>query len=145
MRCAVVSSSTELLGSAAGPLIDSHDLVVRINFAPTTGTFGSDVGRRTNVVVANWPTVLYDVDSKMSRFLNELNELNETSRPRPACLSDFARMWRMHDDVRSALASTVPLLLTIDPAVAFHAAKGAVDSAKPVSYTHLTLPTICSV
>jgi hypothetical protein len=30
------SSSTELLGSAAGPLIDSHDLVVRIIFASTT-------------------------------------------------------------------------------------------------------------
>ena len=108
---------------------DEGDLVVRINFSPT-GIFGSDVGRRTDLVVANWPTVLDDVGSKMSRFLNELNELNETSRPRPACLSDFARMWRMHDDVRSALASTVPLLLMIDPAVPFHSAEGTVDKGK---------------
>ena len=55
--CAVVGASRNLLGSRYGPLIDAHDLVIRINRAPTDA-FDSDVGRRTTHHVA-WPTNLH--------------------------------------------------------------------------------------
>jgi hypothetical protein len=54
--CAVVGASGNLLGSRYGPLIDAHDLVFRVNRAPT-GDFFPDVGRRTTHHVA-WPTDL---------------------------------------------------------------------------------------
>lgn len=44
--CAVVFSSHTLLGEGSGKFIDSHDYVLRFNFAPTRG-FEEDVGRKT--------------------------------------------------------------------------------------------------
>jgi hypothetical protein len=55
--CAVVGASGNLLGSRYGPLIDAHDLVFRVNRAPTDA-FDSDVGCRTTHHVA-WPTNLH--------------------------------------------------------------------------------------
>jgi hypothetical protein len=51
-RCAVVGSSSNLLGSGLGAEIDAHDAVIRINLAPTRG-FEADVGRRTTHYVVN--------------------------------------------------------------------------------------------
>lgn len=48
--CAVVGNSPLLLGRGAGPSIDSHDVVIRFNFAPTRG-FERDVGTQTSVRV----------------------------------------------------------------------------------------------
>ena len=48
--CAVVGNSPLLLGQRAGPSIDSHDVVIRFNFAPTRG-FEPDVGTKTSVRV----------------------------------------------------------------------------------------------
>ncbi|KAK6471705.1 CMP-N-acetylneuraminate-beta-galactosamide-alpha-2,3-sialyltransferase 2-like [Huso huso] len=45
-RCAVVGNSGNLRGSIYGNLIDSHDVVMRMNKAVTSG-FESDVGRKT--------------------------------------------------------------------------------------------------
>ncbi|XP_041096115.1 CMP-N-acetylneuraminate-beta-galactosamide-alpha-2,3-sialyltransferase 2-like [Polyodon spathula] len=45
-RCAVVGNSGNLLGSSYGPLIESHNVVMRMNKATTSG-FESDVGRKT--------------------------------------------------------------------------------------------------
>ena len=45
-RCAVVGASGNLLGSGYGGEIDRHNIVIRINLAPTLG-FEADVGRRT--------------------------------------------------------------------------------------------------
>jgi len=53
--CAVVGSSTNLLrahlGAAGGygAVIDSHDLVLRLNFAPATPKYAPNVGARTDV------------------------------------------------------------------------------------------------
>ncbi|XP_019210887.1 CMP-N-acetylneuraminate-beta-galactosamide-alpha-2,3-sialyltransferase 1-like [Oreochromis niloticus] len=44
--CAVVGNSGNLKGSHYGPLIDFHDIVIRINRAPTKG-FERDVGNKT--------------------------------------------------------------------------------------------------
>ncbi|XP_062846652.1 CMP-N-acetylneuraminate-beta-galactosamide-alpha-2,3-sialyltransferase 1-like [Trichomycterus rosablanca] len=44
--CAVVGNSANLIGSLYGPLIDAHDLVIRMNQGPTKG-FEHDVGTRT--------------------------------------------------------------------------------------------------
>jgi hypothetical protein len=52
--CAVVGASRNLLGSHYGPLIDAHDVVIRVNRAPTED-FRSDVGDKTTHHVM-WPT-----------------------------------------------------------------------------------------
>jgi hypothetical protein len=54
--CAVVGPSRNLIESRYGDLIDAHDLVFRINRAPTDD-FDSDVGTRTTHHVA-WPRPL---------------------------------------------------------------------------------------
>jgi len=54
--CAVVGASRNLLGSGYGNLIDAHDLVFRVNRAPTA-KFDRDVGRKTTHHVM-WPTAL---------------------------------------------------------------------------------------
>lgn len=63
--CAVVGASRNLLGSGYGDLIDAHDLVFRINRAPTR-SYGSDVGKKTTHHVM-WPRDLeewqYDRDA----------------------------------------------------------------------------------
>jgi beta-galactoside alpha-2,3-sialyltransferase (sialyltransferase 4A) len=63
--CAVVGASRNLLGSGYGDLIDAHDIVFRVNRAPTDG-FRSDVGERTTHHVM-WPRDLeewqYDRDA----------------------------------------------------------------------------------
>ena len=48
--CAIVGNSPLILGQRAGPSIDSHDVVIRFNFAPTRG-FERDVGTKTSVRV----------------------------------------------------------------------------------------------
>ncbi|KAJ8920933.1 hypothetical protein NQ315_015726 [Exocentrus adspersus] len=50
--CAIVASAGALKDSNLGPLIDSHDLVLRFNHAPTKG-FEKDVGRKTTIRVLN--------------------------------------------------------------------------------------------
>jgi hypothetical protein len=52
--CAVVGASRNLLESRYGPLIDAHDVVIRVNRAPTLD-FRSDVGEKTTHHVM-WPT-----------------------------------------------------------------------------------------
>ena len=60
--CAVVGSSGWMNGSALGPLIDSHDVVIRINRAPARGSaYEADVGRRTTIRVLD-PVSKYDFD-----------------------------------------------------------------------------------
>jgi beta-galactoside alpha-2,3-sialyltransferase (sialyltransferase 4A) len=63
--CAVVGASRNLLGSGYGDLIDAHDIVFRVNRAPTDA-FQSDVGGRTTHHVM-WPRDLeewqYDRDA----------------------------------------------------------------------------------
>jgi hypothetical protein len=51
--CAVVGASRNLLGSHYGELIDAHDVVFRINRAPTDD-YDSDVGEKTTHHVM-WP------------------------------------------------------------------------------------------
>lgn len=53
-KCAVVGSSSNLLASRHGEAIDRHDVVLRINLAPTRG-LEVDVGRRTtHYLVTHW-------------------------------------------------------------------------------------------
>jgi hypothetical protein len=65
--CAVVGASRNLLGSRYGHLIDAHDVVFRVNRAPTEG-FSDDVGRKTTHHVA-WPTDLREVFADRRAYL----------------------------------------------------------------------------
>ncbi|XP_031668334.1 CMP-N-acetylneuraminate-beta-galactosamide-alpha-2,3-sialyltransferase 1 [Oncorhynchus kisutch] len=64
--CAVVGNSGNLKGSYYGALIDSSDVVIRMNKAPTSG-YEEDVGKRTTYRVM-YPESAIDLD-KATRFL----------------------------------------------------------------------------
>ncbi|NXS45082.1 SIA7D sialyltransferase, partial [Balaeniceps rex] len=55
-RCAVVSSSGQMLGSRLGQAIDEQDCVLRMNHAPTAG-YEEDVGTRTTIRVVSHTSV----------------------------------------------------------------------------------------
>eukprot|EP01012_Entosiphon_sulcatum_P048411 TRINITY_DN6688_c0_g1_i2.p1 TRINITY_DN6688_c0_g1~~TRINITY_DN6688_c0_g1_i2.p1 ORF type:complete len:550 (-),score=73.58 TRINITY_DN6688_c0_g1_i2:286-1935(-) len=52
-RCAVVGSAPRILDNTLGDLIDSHDVVIRVNLAPANEKFRSKVGRKRTIEVAN--------------------------------------------------------------------------------------------
>nr|XP_055075275.1 CMP-N-acetylneuraminate-beta-galactosamide-alpha-2,3-sialyltransferase 1-like [Misgurnus anguillicaudatus] len=59
--CAVVGNSGNLKRSRYGPLIDAHDLVIRINKGPTAG-FEQDVGSKTTHRII-YPESAVDMDN----------------------------------------------------------------------------------
>lgn len=65
--CAVVGASRNLLGSRYGDLIDAHDVVFRVNRAPTA-EFDRDVGDKTTHHVM-WPTGLGQDEADRRAFL----------------------------------------------------------------------------
>ncbi|XP_071229783.1 CMP-N-acetylneuraminate-beta-galactosamide-alpha-2,3-sialyltransferase 1-like [Salvelinus alpinus] len=65
--CAVVGNSGNLKGSRYGPLIDSSDVIIRMNMAPTSG-FEEDVGSRTTHHVM-YPESAIDLDNTTSLLL----------------------------------------------------------------------------
>ncbi|XP_031642204.1 alpha-N-acetylgalactosaminide alpha-2,6-sialyltransferase 5 isoform X3 [Oncorhynchus kisutch] len=70
--CALVTSSGHLTGSNRGDEIDSTECVIRMNDAPTGGSFQRDVGRRTSLrVIAH---------SSMQRVLRSRQELLNASQ-----------------------------------------------------------------
>jgi hypothetical protein len=66
-RCAVVGASRNLLGSRYGELIDAHDVIVRVNRAPTE-RFQTDVGEDTTHHVM-WPRELGEWEYDRRAFL----------------------------------------------------------------------------
>lgn len=67
-HCALVTSSSHVLGSGAGPEIDRTQCVIRMNDAPTTG-FERDVGNRTTLRVVAHSSV-FRVVRQPTEFLN---------------------------------------------------------------------------
>jgi beta-galactoside alpha-2,3-sialyltransferase (sialyltransferase 4A) len=65
--CAVVGASRNLIGSRYGELIDAHDVVIRMNRAPTAG-FESDVGVKTTHHLM-WPKDLEESEFNREAFL----------------------------------------------------------------------------
>ncbi|NWU90687.1 SIA7D sialyltransferase, partial [Upupa epops] len=55
-RCAIVSSSGQMLGSHLGQAIDEQECVLRMNHAPTTG-YEDDVGARSTIRVVSHTSV----------------------------------------------------------------------------------------
>ena len=64
-KCAVVASSSNLVGAGYGPLIDSYDVVWRMNQAPVEKQFAADVGTKTTVRMIN-----YMIDEKGVRDID---------------------------------------------------------------------------
>lgn len=65
--CAVVGASRNLLGARQADLIDNHDVVIRVNRAPTA-EFAVDVGTKTTHHVM-WPTNLGEDQADRRAFL----------------------------------------------------------------------------
>ncbi|XP_068191798.1 alpha-N-acetylgalactosaminide alpha-2,6-sialyltransferase 6-like isoform X2 [Antennarius striatus] len=65
-RCALVTSSSHVLGTGAGPEIDGTECVIRMNDAPTLG-FEADVGNQTSLRVVAHSSVF-----RVARRVNEL-------------------------------------------------------------------------
>ncbi|XP_030625164.1 alpha-N-acetylgalactosaminide alpha-2,6-sialyltransferase 6 [Chanos chanos] len=72
-RCALVTSSSHVLGSGAGEEIDQTECVIRMNDAPTSG-FESDVGNRTSLRVVAHSSVFWVV-RKPAEFFNRSSGL----------------------------------------------------------------------
>ncbi|KAK1803704.1 hypothetical protein P4O66_021111, partial [Electrophorus voltai] len=73
-RCALVTSSSHILGSGAGEEIDRSECVIRMNDAPTSG-FQPDVGTRTGLRVVAHSSV-FRVVRKPQEFLNRSESLS---------------------------------------------------------------------
>ncbi|KAI4902484.1 hypothetical protein NFI96_018833, partial [Prochilodus magdalenae] len=73
-QCALVMSSSHVLGSRAGEEIDRFECVIRMNDAPTLG-FESDVGNRTSLRVVAHSSV-FRVIRKPQEFLNRSEKLS---------------------------------------------------------------------
>ncbi|XP_037120980.1 alpha-N-acetylgalactosaminide alpha-2,6-sialyltransferase 6-like isoform X2 [Syngnathus acus] len=66
-HCALVSSSSHVLGTKAGEQIDATECVIRMNDAPTTG-YEADVGKRTTLRVVGHSSV-YRLVSRPDEFM----------------------------------------------------------------------------
>lgn len=71
-QCALVSSSGQMLGSAAGEQIDKINCVIRMNNAPTQG-YEKDVGSRTSIRVVSHTSVPLLVKNEHYYFQQSAN------------------------------------------------------------------------
>ncbi|XP_078406209.1 alpha-N-acetylgalactosaminide alpha-2,6-sialyltransferase 6-like isoform X2 [Cetorhinus maximus] len=72
-QCALITSSSHLLGSEMGSKIDKTECVIRMNDAPTTG-YEKDIGGKTTLRVVAHSSV-YRVIKKPQEFLNKSQEV----------------------------------------------------------------------
>ena len=74
--CAVVGNSGNLLGSNMGSIIDAHDVVIRLNAAPSGGVWARDVGSKATLrILAGWTAqmrVVHPNDTRSSASLGIL-------------------------------------------------------------------------
>lgn len=77
-RCALVGSSSTLLGSAAGDEIDSYDTVIRMNRIPRGDDIQRDLGNKTDVLFIN---VKHPTDEAVELLLRK----GGSSPPRASC------------------------------------------------------------
>jgi len=91
--CAVVGASRNLLGSSYGPLIDAHDVVIRVNRAPTAD-YLSDVGEKTTHHVM-WPRDLeeHEFDRRAILLINPISLHNEDIFDRIVTLAEDDLRW----------------------------------------------------
>ncbi|XP_078082427.1 alpha-N-acetylgalactosaminide alpha-2,6-sialyltransferase 6-like isoform X2 [Mustelus asterias] len=71
-QCALITSSSHLLGSELGSQIDKTECTIRMNDAPTTG-YEKDVGSKTTLRIVAHSSV-YRVIRKPKEFLNKSQE-----------------------------------------------------------------------
>lgn len=71
-HCALVTSSSHLLGARTGPDIDRAECVIRMNDAPTSG-YEADVGNRTSLRVVAHSSV-FRVARRPGEFLNRTGD-----------------------------------------------------------------------
>ncbi|XDV38186.1 hypothetical protein PO909_007649 [Leuciscus waleckii] len=77
-HCALVTSSSHVLGTHAGDEIDRTECVIRMNDAPTSG-YASDVGNRTSVRVVAHSSV-FRVVRKPVEFLNRSTKIGRDAK-----------------------------------------------------------------
>ncbi len=81
--CAVVGSSSNLVGVGYGKLIDQFDVVFRINQAPAGSQYLEDVGAKTTIRFLSWaaiPQLVNDINPESDNQFIILNAINSDNK-----------------------------------------------------------------
>lgn len=97
----IVGKSDSLKGKKLGKIIDSHDVVVRVNFPPVLG-YEEDVGTKTNHVISH-PWVVRRFIHHRIEFLREwLAHMDAHGSEKKVCVASTKGFWE--EDGNSYLA-----------------------------------------
>nr|XP_057902647.1 CMP-N-acetylneuraminate-beta-galactosamide-alpha-2,3-sialyltransferase 1-like isoform X1 [Doryrhamphus excisus] len=108
--CAVVGNSVNLKGSRYGRLIDAHDVVVRMNYAPTKG-YEEDVGTKTSHHIV-YPESAPDMDDSIHLVLLPFKIL-DLEWLQQAFTTGFKGM--SYKPVRSTMRANKSLVMVVNP------------------------------
>ncbi|XP_041707349.1 CMP-N-acetylneuraminate-beta-galactosamide-alpha-2,3-sialyltransferase 1 [Coregonus clupeaformis] len=109
--CAVVGNSGNLKGSHYGALIDSSDVIIRMNKAPTSG-YEQDVGSRTTHHIM-YPESAIDLDNTTSLVLFPFKTLD--LQWLPGAITNGSHITFSYARLRAKIKANKDLVLVLNP------------------------------